>query len=266
MQKITAVGGRGLPLRGNDIDTDRIMPARFLRAITFDGLEQHVFEDDRKGGGAHPYNRHPFDVSSFQGASVLVVNANSPHKTLKDLVDAARKEPGKVNMASSSNGTIGHIGGELFQRRAGIQMTHVPYKGTAPSITDVVAGRIALTVASVISTRPMFTAGKLRALAVVGPKRTPALPEYPTVAEAGVPGFGVDQWYGLYLPAGTNKAIAAKLQEVVARALLDPATRKTLLNQGLDVVANTPDEFAQICAAEFSKWGQVVRKVGLQAK
>jgi tripartite-type tricarboxylate transporter receptor subunit TctC len=143
-------------------------------------------------------------------------------------------------------------------------MTHVPYKGTAPSIIDVVGGRIALTVASVISTRPMFTTGKLRALAVVGPKRTPALPDFPTVAESGVPGFGVDQWYGLFLPGGTSKAIALKLQEAISRALLEPTTRKALLEQGLDVVGNSPEEFAKVCAAEFAKWGQVVRKVGLQ--
>lgn len=197
---------------------------------------------------------------------VLVVHPSLPVKNVKELIVFAKARPDELFFSSSGQGSAQHLAVELFLQMTGIRMTHVPYKGTAPSITDVVAGRIALTVASVISTRPMFTAGKLRALAVVGSKRTPALPEYPTIAEAGVPGFGVDQWYGLFLPGGTNKAIAAKLQEVVARALLDPATRKTLLNQGLDVVANTPDEFAQICAAEFAKWGQVVRKVGLQVK
>ena len=197
---------------------------------------------------------------------VLVVHPSLPVKSVKELIAFAKARPDELFFSSSGQGSAQHLSIELFLQMTGLKMTHVPYKGTAPSITDVVAGRIALTVASVISTRPMFTVGKLRALAVVGPKRTPALPEYPTVAEAGVPGFGVDQWYGLFLPGGTNKAIAAKLQEVVARALLDPATRKTLLNQGLDVVANTPDEFAQICAAEFSKWGEVVRKVGLQVK
>ena len=145
----------------------------------------------------------------------------------------------------------------------GLKMTHVPYKGTAPSITDVVAGRIALTVASVISTRPMFTTGKLRALAVVGPKRTPALPEYPTIAESGVPGFGVDNWYALFLPGGTDKAIAVKLQQAISRVLLEPATRKVLLGQGLDAVGNSQDEFAKLYASEISKWAKVVQAVGL---
>src|SRR3954451_11546063 len=133
-------------------------------------------------------------------------------------------------------------------------MTHVPYKGTAPSVTDVVAGRIAVTVASVISTRPMFTTGKLRALAVVGPKRTPALPEFPTVAESGVPGFGVDNWYALFLPGGTDRSIAVKLQEAVAHALLEPDTRKLLLAQGLDVEATSPEEFAKTYHDEIAKW------------
>jgi tripartite-type tricarboxylate transporter receptor subunit TctC len=109
----------------------------------------------------------------------------------------------------------------------------------------------------------MFTAGKLRALAVVGPKRTPALPEYPTVAESGVPGFGVDNWYALFLPGRTDKAIAVKLQEAISRALLEPATRKVLLNQGLDAVGDSQEEFAKLYAAEISKWAKVVQTIGL---
>jgi tripartite-type tricarboxylate transporter receptor subunit TctC len=143
-------------------------------------------------------------------------------------------------------------------------MTHVPYKGTAPSITDLVAGRIAVTVASVISTRPMFTAGKLRPLATVGTKRTPALPEYPTVAESGVPGFGVDQWYALFLPGGTSKDIANKIQEAVARIVLEPETRKLLLGQGLDAVGSPQEEFAALYAGEIARWAKVVRSLGLQ--
>jgi tripartite-type tricarboxylate transporter receptor subunit TctC len=110
----------------------------------------------------------------------------------------------------------------------------------------------------------MFTSGKLRALAVVGAKRTPALPDYPTVAESGVPGFGVDNWYALFLPAGTDKTIALKLQEATARALLEPDTRKLLLGQGLDAVGNTPDEFAKMYAAEVTRWAKVVKAIDLQ--
>jgi tripartite-type tricarboxylate transporter receptor subunit TctC len=109
----------------------------------------------------------------------------------------------------------------------------------------------------------MFTTGKLRALAVVGPKRTPALPEYPTVAESGVPGFGVDNWYALFLPGNTNKDIAVKLQQAISRVLLEPATRKVLLGQGLDAVGNSQEDFAQLYANEISKWAKVVKMVGM---
>src|SRR5688572_3819310 len=150
---------------------------------------------------------------------VLVVHPSIPVKNVKELIAFAKTRPNELFYSSSGQGSAQHLTMELFTQMTGLKMTHVPYKGTAPSITDVVAGRIAVTVASVISTRPMFTTGKLRALATVGSKRTPALPEYPTIAESGVPGFGVDQWYALFLPGGTDKAIAVKLQEAVARIL-----------------------------------------------
>ena len=185
---------------------------------------------------------------------VMVVHPSIPVKNVKELIAFAKARPGELFYSSSGQGSAQHLTMALFTQMTGLNMTHVPYKGTAPSITDVVAGRIALTVASVVSTRPMFTAGKLRALAVVGAKRTPALPEFPTVAESGVPGFGVDNWYALFLPGGTSKDIANKIQEAVARILLEPETRKLLLAQGLDAVGNTPDEFGAMYAAEIAKW------------
>ena len=194
---------------------------------------------------------------------VLVVHPSLPVKNVKELIAFAKSKPGELFFSSSGQGSAQHLTLELFCQMTGLKMTHVPYKGTAPSITDVVAGRIALTVASVISTRPMFTTGKLRALAVVGPKRTPALPEYPTIAESGVPGFGGDNWYALFLPGGTDKAIAVKLQQAISRVLLEPATRKVLLGQGLDAVGNSQDEFAKLYASEISKWAKVVQAVGL---
>lgn len=197
---------------------------------------------------------------------VLVVHPSVPVKSVKELIAFAKARPGELFYSSSGLGSAQHLTLELFCQMTGLKMTHVPYKGTAPSITDVVGGRIALTVASVVSTRPMFTSGKLRALAVVGTKRTPALPQYPTVAEAGVPGFGVDNWYALFLPGGTRKAIAIQLQEAISRILLEPATRKLLLAKGLDAVGSTQDEFTKTYAAEISKWAKVVQMVGLHPK
>lgn len=195
---------------------------------------------------------------------VLVVHPSIPVKNVKELIAFAKTKPGELFYSSSGQGSAQHLTIELFSQMTGLKMTHVPYKGTAPSVTDVVGGRIALTVASVISTRPMFTTGKLRALAVVGTKRTPALPEYPTVAESGVPGFGVDNWYALFLPGSTNKGIAVKLQETVSRVLLEPGARRLLLAQGLDAVGSSQEEFAKAYAAEISKWAKVVQAVGLQ--
>ena len=196
---------------------------------------------------------------------VMVVHPSIPVKNVKELIAFAKARPGELFYSSSGQGSAQHLTMELFSQMTGLKMTHVPYKGTAPSITDVVAGRIAVTVASVISTRPMFTTGKLRALAVVGPKRTPALPDYPTVGESGVPGFGIDQWYGLFLPGGADKAIAVKLQETIARILLEPDTRKLLLGQGLDAVGSSTDEFARMYTGEIAKWAKVVKAIGLEA-
>ena len=201
---------------------------------------------------------------AFISPGVMVVHPSVPAKSVKDLVAFAKKRPGELLYSSSGQGSAQHLSMALFCQMTGLTMTHVPYKGTAPSITDVVAGRIAVTVASVISTRPHFTAGKLRALATVGNKRTPALPEYPTVSESGVPGFGVDQWYALFLPGGTSKEIAAKLHEAVAKIVLDPEVRKVQLGQGLDAVANSPAEFGAIYTSEIARWGKVVKAIGLQ--
>ena len=196
---------------------------------------------------------------------VMVVHPSVPVKNVKELIAFAKAKPNEVFYSSSGQGSGQHLAMEMFAQMTGLKMTHVPYKGTAPSITDVVAGRIAVTIASVISTRPFFTTGKLRALAVVGPKRTPALPEYPTVAESGVPGFGFDNWYGLFLPGATNKAIAARIQEGVSRAVNDPAASKLLVGQGLDPSGNTPEEFAKMYADEIARWAKVAKSVGLQA-
>ena len=195
---------------------------------------------------------------------VLVVHPSVPAKNVKELVAFAKARPGELFYSSSGQGSGQHLAMAMLCQMTGVKMTHVPYKGTAPSITDLVGGRIAATVASVISTRPMFTSGKLRALATVGFKRTPALPEYPTVAESGVPGFGYENWYALFAPGGTDKAIAVKIQEQVAKAFLEPDTRKLLLGQGLDVLASTPDEFAKMYAAEIPRWAKVVKAVGLE--
>lgn len=197
---------------------------------------------------------------------VMVVHPSIPAKNVKELIGFAKARPGDLFFSSSGVGSAQHLSIEMFNQMAGLKMTHVPYKGTAPSITDLVGGRVALTVASVISTRPMFTAGKLRALAVVGTKRTPALPDMPSIAESGLPGYGIDNWYGVFMPGATNRAIAVRMQEAIARVLTTPEMRKTMLAQGLDVVASPQEEFAKVFVAEMGKWAKVVQQVGIDAK
>jgi tripartite-type tricarboxylate transporter receptor subunit TctC len=197
---------------------------------------------------------------------VLVVHPSLPAKTVQELIAFARSKPGELLFSSSGQGSGQHLAMEMFAQMAGLKLTHVPYKGTAPSITDVVAGRISMTIASVISTRPFFTSGKLRALAVVGPKRTPALPDFPTIAESGVPGFGYNNWYAIFLPGGTPKAIANRVQQEVAKAVNTPDAQKLLISQGLDPVGSTVEEFTRMYLEEIPRWAKVVKSVGMQVQ
>ena len=196
---------------------------------------------------------------------VLVVHPSLPVKNVQELIAFAKSKPGELLFSSSGQGSGQHLAMEMMAQMAGMKLTHVPYKGTAPSITDVVAGRISMTIASVISTRPFFTSGKLRALAVVGPKRTPALPDYPTVAESGVPGFGYNNWYAVFLPGATPKPIAQRVQQVISQAVSTPEAQKLLIGQGLDPVGNTVDEFGKMYNEEITRWAKVVKTVGMQA-
>ena len=197
---------------------------------------------------------------------VLVVHPSLPVKNVQELIAFAKSKPGDLLFSSSGQGSGQHLAMELFAQMAGLKLTHVPYKGTAPSITDVVGGRISMTIASVISTRPFFTTGKLRALAVVGPKRTPALPDYPTVAESGVPGFGYNNWYAVFMPGSTPKPIANRVQQEITRAVTTPEAQKLLIGQGLDPVGNTVEEFTAMYLEEIPRWAKVVKSVGMQAQ
>lgn len=197
--------------------------------------------------------------------SVLAVHPSVPVKTVKELIAFTKARPKQILFSSSGNGSGQHLAMELLNRMAGIELVHVPYKGTAPSITDIVGGRISVTAASSISTLPHVRTGRLRALAVCAAKRSTSVPDLPTVAEAGVPGFAVDQWYALFAPAGTPRDIVLKLQGEIAKMVADPPTRERLLSMGLDPVGSAPDEFAAYVKAETAKWGKLVREAGIKA-
>jgi tripartite-type tricarboxylate transporter receptor subunit TctC len=205
-------------------------------------------------------------ISLFvQSPSVMAVHPSLPVKSVQELIAFAKPRPDEILFSSSGSGSGQHLAMELLNRMAGLKLVHIPYKGTAPSILDLVAGRVSITSASAISTMPHVRAGRLRALAVSSAKRSPSVPELPTVAEAGIPGFAVDQWYSLFAPAGTPKEIVAKLYGEIAKAVAHEDTRTRLLAMGLDPVGMPPDEFTAYLKTETAKWGKVVREAGIRA-
>jgi tripartite-type tricarboxylate transporter receptor subunit TctC len=218
------------------------------------------------------YSKMPFDpLKDFAPIAlvssqplILVVNTTSPYKTLKDLVDAAKANPGKLNMASSSNGTIGHIGGELFQRRAGIKMTHVPYKGAGAAVTDLMGGSVDCFFGNSQAVGGLVNGGKLRPLAVTAPRRLANYPDVPTVAELGYAGFEAATWSGLVAPAGTPKAIVDRLNAEVNKALGTEAMKQKLMEEGSTPLGGTPEQFAAFIRTEHAKWGAAVRDANIK--
>ncbi len=218
----------------------------------------------------HLYKGLKYDVQkSFEPISqvmsapcILAVRPDS-YKTLAELVAAARQQPGKLSFSSSGAGGSQHLAGELLQQKAGIKLIHVPYKGAAPALSDLLGGQIAMGFMTSLSSVPYFTSGKLRALAVAAPQRLPQLPDVPTMAEAGFPGVEVNSWSGLLAPAHTPPELVARLQREVARALAAPDVRERLASQGAVVVGSTPAEFAADLAREHADYGKVIRTIGL---
>lgn len=190
---------------------------------------------------------------------ILVVDEKSPYESLKDLVDAAKKNPGKLNMASPGSGTIGHIGGELFQRRAGITMTHVPYKGAGPAITDLMGGSVDCYFGNSQAVGGFVSSGRLRPLAVTSPQRLAIFPSVPTAAESGYPGFEAATWSGLVAPKGTPRAVVDKINAAAMKALASAGMKKQLEEEGSTPLGGTPTQFAEFMKKEHAKWGAAVR-------
>ena len=196
---------------------------------------------------------------------VLVVPESSPIKTVQDLVEYGRKNPGKLNFGSSGNASAPHLAGESFKIVAGIEMQHVPYKGSAPALADLVGGQIQLIFDSMPSAMPFIKAGKLRAIAVTTNRRAAALPDLPTIAESGFPGFDIATWYGYWAPKGTPAPIVARLRDAAAQALKLPLVIEQYAQMGAEPVGSTPAEFAAYNASEMTKWEEIVRKSGAKA-
>lgn len=195
---------------------------------------------------------------------ILVVSSASPYKSLKDLVAAAAAKPGALNMGSPGNGTVGHIGGELFQRQAGIRCAHVPYKGAGPAVTDLMGGSIDFYFGNSQSVSTLVTSGRLRAIAVTATRRMATFPALPTVAESGYPTFEVSTWSGLVAPAGTPRAIVDRLNAEVGKALKSKELQDKLAADGSEPMGGSPQRFAEHIRAEHAKWGGVIREAGIR--
>jgi tripartite-type tricarboxylate transporter receptor subunit TctC len=194
--------------------------------------------------------------------SVVVVPANLAARSVKDLIALAKAKPGQLNFASAGSGTSHHLGGELFKATAGIDIVHVPYKGTAPAVTDLVSGQVSMMIANMPAVLPMVKAGRLRALAVTSLGRSSLMPELPTVAESGVPGFEVIVWYGVLAPSATAKPIVATLNQLLKQMASVQDVKDRLAGQGAEAISSTPEEFARKIRDDMKKWAKVVQTSG----
>ena len=190
--------------------------------------------------------------------SVVLVNPEVPVDSIQELIDYAKGNPGKLNFGSSGNGSSHHLAGELFKSMAAVDMTHIPYRGTAAAQVDLMAGEIQVLFDTLPAAMPHVKAGKVKPLGVSSTERDPALPDLPTVAEAGVPGYEVGSWYGLLFPANTPKEIVDRMNEVVVEIVQAPAISKRLIELGATPVANSPEEFATHIEQELNKWAKVI--------
>lgn len=216
------------------------------------------------------YSKLPYDpvrdfapVTLIASATILLaVHPSVPASNVRELIALAKRQPQALSFASSGNGGISHLIGEQFKSMAGVQMLHVPYKGDTPALVDLVSGQVSLMFGTAVSFLPYVKAGRLKALAVTNPKRSPVVPDIPTVAESGLPGFEALQWFGIFAPAGTPKDIVARLNADIVKILRQPDVRERLTSLGADVVGNTPEQFAAFLKADAAKWARIVKESG----
>jgi tripartite-type tricarboxylate transporter receptor subunit TctC len=218
------------------------------------------------------YSKIPFDsFKDFAPVSIVVVVSNVlvlhpsvPANSVQELIALAKEQPGKLTYASSGNGTSMHLAGELFKSMAGVDMVHIPYKGAAASTVDLLAGRVNMVFDSLPAALPNIKAGKLRALAVTGAKRSQFLPELPTIAEAALPGYETGIWFGIVAPAGTPPEVISRLNAELVKAAASTEFRERLTGHGFEVVSSTPEQMADSVRSEMAKWGKVVKALGMR--
>jgi tripartite-type tricarboxylate transporter receptor subunit TctC len=236
-------------------DGTTILIATFAHAVNPSLRSKMPFDTDKA-----------FDPVVLIGRSpnILVVPASSPYKTVKELVAAAKADPGKLTFASQGVGTSAHLAGELFNNLAGVNMTHIPYKGAGPALNDLLGGQVNMMFATATAAAPLIESGKVRALGVTTPERSPVRPEVPSIAEAGVPGYAAESWYGFFVPAGTPAEVVNKLNAATAKAAKSDAFRKRVEGEGLVITAGTPKELAEYVSAEQKRWAAVVKAAKIE--
>ena len=280
------------PGGGNDIS------ARFVAMRLTEGFNQTAVVDNRPGAGStlgtdivaksvpdgytllvtHNaiainqtlYNKLPYDtVRDFAQVAIigtttntLVVNPNVAAKSTKELITLAKAKPGVLNYASTGGGGTSHLAMEYFRLETGTNLVHIPYKGTAPGLTDVVAGQVQVMISALPGTVPFINSKRVVALATTGKKRSAFLPDLPTLAESGVPGYEFDTWYGLHAPSKVSRDIIVKLNAEITKALSKPEVREQLFKQGLEAQTSTPEEFTQYVRAEVAKMAKIIKASG----
>ncbi|MDO8278028.1 MAG: tripartite tricarboxylate transporter substrate binding protein [Burkholderiaceae bacterium] len=196
--------------------------------------------------------------------NAVLLNPAVPAKNVTELIQLARQKPGSINFASSGNGQSHHLTGEMFKRMAGVEMTHVPYKGSGPAMTDVISGQVQMMFGNIPAALPFIKQGQLKVLAVTSPRRSSALPDVPTVAESGLPGFNVVSWVGMFAPAGTPKAITDRLNEAMEKAWATPEGQKLLASLAFDLVKGSPAELSRFMENETNRWGKLIREANIK--
>jgi len=218
----------------------------------------------------HLYKSMPYDairdftpvMKLVEGPYVMVVNASLPVKTLQEFIAYAKTKPDQLFFASSGNGSSQHLVGALFQSMSGVKLSHVPYKGSNAAMQDLIGGQVKVSFVGMPNALPNIATGKLRALAVTTKKRSPDMPDVPTMDEAGVKGYEATIWLGLLAPKNTPREIVDKLNADVVKVLADPGARKLMRSAGVDVATSTPAEFEKLMQSEYERWGKVVKETG----
>lgn len=235
-----------------------------------DGYTVFVTTNTTHAAAEHLYRKLPYDpVKDFapitglgKGGQILVVNAEAPARTVKDLLAQAKQQPGKITFGSGSSSS--RIAGELFQQMAGVQLLHVPYKSNTFAVTDLLGKQIDMMITDSATGLPHVKSGKLRALGVSSKTRSPLLPEVPTIAEAGVPGYDIGYWFAAYAPAKTPQPVVMKLNELLTKAAKSPAAATFFTGSGTEVFTTTPDELARFQADESKKWGAIIKAANIE--